>query len=146
MRWWRWRSSRHGSSGWKSPRNGARSTNSCQEIYRFNLATCYLKRIKGIIGTDNEIVSVPILNKKTGCLCMDSMDKTMKFDFSEEPIEENVKAVLLTVYQSLREKGYHPINQIVGYLLSGDPAYRSEEHTSELQSRGHIVCRLLPEK
>lgn len=51
------------------------------------------------------------------------MDKTMKFDFSEEPIEENVKAVLLTVYQSLREKGYHPINQIVGYLLSGDPAY-----------------------
>lgn len=54
---------------------------------------------------------------------MDSMDKTMKFDFSEEPIEENVKAVLLTVYQSLREKGYHPINQIVGYLLSGDPAY-----------------------
>lgn len=54
---------------------------------------------------------------------MDSMDKTMKFDFSEDPIEENVKDVLLTVYQSLREKGYHPINQIVGYLLSGDPAY-----------------------
>lgn len=54
---------------------------------------------------------------------MDSMDKTMKFNFSEEPIEENVKDVLLTVYQSLREKGYHPINQIVGYLLSGDPAY-----------------------
>ncbi|WP_440895926.1 IreB family regulatory phosphoprotein [Amphibacillus sp. Q70] len=54
---------------------------------------------------------------------MDSMDKTMKFDFSEEPIEKNVKDVLLTVYQSLREKGYHPINQIVGYLLSGDPAY-----------------------
>ncbi|HHU19123.1 MAG TPA: IreB family regulatory phosphoprotein [Bacilli bacterium] len=54
---------------------------------------------------------------------MDSMDKTMKFNFSEDPIEENVKDVLLTVYQSLREKGYHPINQIVGYLLSGDPAY-----------------------
>ena len=54
---------------------------------------------------------------------MDSMDKTMKFNFSEDPIEENVNDVLLTVYQSLREKGYHPINQIVGYLLSGDPAY-----------------------
>ncbi|MBU5593546.1 IreB family regulatory phosphoprotein [Amphibacillus sp. MSJ-3] len=54
---------------------------------------------------------------------MDSMDKTMKFDFSEEPIEENVKDVLLTVNKSLQEKGYHPINQIVGYLLSGDPAY-----------------------
>lgn len=54
---------------------------------------------------------------------MDSMDKTMKFDFSELPIEDNVKDVLLTVYESLKEKGYHPINQIVGYLLSGDPAY-----------------------
>ncbi|WP_067837194.1 IreB family regulatory phosphoprotein [Amphibacillus sediminis] len=54
---------------------------------------------------------------------MDSMDKTMKFDFSEEPFDENVNDVLLTVYQALQEKGYHPINQIVGYLLSGDPAY-----------------------
>ena len=54
---------------------------------------------------------------------MDEMDKTMKFDFTEEVIEYNVKEVLLTVYHALEEKGYHPINQIVGYLLSGDPAY-----------------------
>ncbi len=51
------------------------------------------------------------------------MDKTMKFDFSDEPDEQNVKEVLHVVYQALEEKGYHPINQIVGYLLSGDPAY-----------------------
>ncbi len=70
----------------------------------------------------NEYIKLNLSNK-AGCLYMDSMDKTMKFDFSEDPIEENVKGVLLTVYQSLREKGYHPINQIVGYLLSGDPAY-----------------------
>lgn len=70
----------------------------------------------------NEYIKLNLSNK-VGCLYMDSMDKTMKFDFSEDPIEENVKDVLLTVYQSLREKGYHPINQIVGYLLSGDPAY-----------------------
>ncbi|MDX8045881.1 IreB family regulatory phosphoprotein [Gracilibacillus sp. S3-1-1] len=54
---------------------------------------------------------------------MDGMDKTMKFDFSEEPIEQDVGEVLLIVYNALEEKGYHPINQIVGYLLSGDPAY-----------------------
>ncbi|MDL4841453.1 IreB family regulatory phosphoprotein [Aquibacillus rhizosphaerae] len=54
---------------------------------------------------------------------MGSMDKTMKFNFSDEPFDENVKEVLLTVHEALREKGYNPINQIVGYLLSGDPAY-----------------------
>ncbi|WP_077621410.1 IreB family regulatory phosphoprotein [Sediminibacillus massiliensis] len=54
---------------------------------------------------------------------MGSMDKTMKFSFPEDPFEENVREVLLTVHDALREKGYNPINQIVGYLLSGDPAY-----------------------
>ncbi|KGX88968.1 IreB family regulatory phosphoprotein [Pontibacillus litoralis] len=54
---------------------------------------------------------------------MSSMDKTMKFNFNEEPFDDNVKDVLLSVHKSLREKGYNPINQIVGYLLSGDPAY-----------------------
>ncbi|MRH43031.1 IreB family regulatory phosphoprotein [Aquibacillus halophilus] len=54
---------------------------------------------------------------------MGSMDKTMKFSFSEEPFDDNVKEILLTVHEALREKGYNPINQIVGYLLSGDPAY-----------------------
>lgn len=34
-----------------------------------------------------------------------------------------MKAVLTTVYDALREKGYNPINQIVGYLLSEDPTY-----------------------
>lgn len=38
-------------------------------------------------------------------------------------MDEDVKEVLLTVYSSLEEKGYNPINQIVGYILSGDPAY-----------------------
>ncbi|MCD5323670.1 MULTISPECIES: IreB family regulatory phosphoprotein [Pontibacillus] len=54
---------------------------------------------------------------------MSSMDKTMKFNFPEEPFDENVKEVLLSVHEALKEKGYNPINQIVGYLLSGDPAY-----------------------
>lgn len=54
---------------------------------------------------------------------MSSTDKTMKFNFSEEPFDQDIKEVLFTVHEALREKGYNPINQIVGYLLSGDPAY-----------------------
>ena len=54
---------------------------------------------------------------------MSSFDKTMRFNFSEEPFEHDVNEVLLQVYEALKEKGYNPINQIVGYLLSGDPAY-----------------------
>ncbi|SDI93620.1 IreB family regulatory phosphoprotein [Salimicrobium halophilum] len=54
---------------------------------------------------------------------MSSMDKTMRFNFSEEPDDQNVQSILMNVYEALHEKGYNPINQIVGYLLSGDPAY-----------------------
>ncbi|WP_430785093.1 IreB family regulatory phosphoprotein [Virgibacillus flavescens] len=54
---------------------------------------------------------------------MSSIDKTMKFNFSEEPFDQDIKKILFTVHEALREKGYNPINQIVGYLLSGDPAY-----------------------
>lgn len=54
---------------------------------------------------------------------MSSFDKTMRFSFPEEPFEHEVDEVLLEVYEALQEKGYNPINQIVGYLLSGDPAY-----------------------
>ncbi|AIF43345.1 IreB family regulatory phosphoprotein [Virgibacillus sp. SK37] len=54
---------------------------------------------------------------------MSSFDKTMKFNFSEEPFDQDIKQILFTVHEALKEKGYNPINQIVGYLLSGDPAY-----------------------
>lgn len=54
---------------------------------------------------------------------MSSMDNTMKFNFKDDSMDENVRDILFKVYSSLEEKGYNPINQIVGYLLSGDPAY-----------------------
>lgn len=54
---------------------------------------------------------------------MSSLDNTMQFNFPDESFQKNVKEVLLHVYAALQEKGYNPINQIVGYLLSGDPAY-----------------------
>ena len=49
-------------------------------------------------------------------------DKTMHFKVERE---ENTKSrdVLKEVYEALVEKGYNPINQIVGYILSGDPTY-----------------------
>ena len=49
-------------------------------------------------------------------------DKTMSFNFEKE---KNVKKkeILKDVYEALVEKGYNPINQIVGYILSGDPTY-----------------------
>ncbi|MDN7245836.1 IreB family regulatory phosphoprotein [Planococcus shenhongbingii] len=54
---------------------------------------------------------------------MSSFDQTMKFNPSDESMEQEVKQVMLQVHAALEEKGYNPINQIVGYLLSGDPAY-----------------------
>lgn len=50
------------------------------------------------------------------------MDSTIKFKLNADR-EQEMKEVLLTVYAALREKGYDPVNQIVGYLLSEDPTY-----------------------
>ncbi|AZP05147.1 IreB family regulatory phosphoprotein [Jeotgalibaca ciconiae] len=53
---------------------------------------------------------------------MNSKDETMLFNFDDYQ-KQNVRDTLTTVYKALEEKGYNPINQIVGFLLSGDPAY-----------------------
>ena len=50
------------------------------------------------------------------------LDKTQTFSLGDEK-EQEMRQVLTTVYDALREKGYNPINQIVGYLLSEDPTY-----------------------
>lgn len=49
-------------------------------------------------------------------------DFTRKFDFFSEKDSE-IRRIMLTVYRALEEKGYNPINQIVGYILSEDPTY-----------------------
>lgn len=54
---------------------------------------------------------------------MSSMDKTMKFNVQPDEQAASSQDILLSVYDALVEKEYNPINQIVGYLLSGDPAY-----------------------
>ena len=49
-------------------------------------------------------------------------DYTRKFNAAEDK-DRQVHYILTTVYESLKEKGYDPINQIVGYILSEDPTY-----------------------
>ncbi len=49
-------------------------------------------------------------------------DRTIKFSIKAE-CEDEVRKNLTYVYNSLKEKGYNPINQIVGYILSEDPTY-----------------------
>lgn len=63
------------------------------------------------------------------------LDKTMFFKM-EKNNEIDTRKVLKEVYGALVEKGYNPINQIVGYILSGDPTYI----TSYNDARTKIRC------
>ncbi len=67
----------------------------------------------------------------------DNIDHTIKLNIRAEDELNEARQILLVVYQSLKEKGYNPINQLVGYLLSGDPAYI----TSHNHARS-IICQL----
>ncbi len=49
-------------------------------------------------------------------------DKTIQFTISDEH-EKEMREILVSVYNSLVEKGYNPTNQLVGYILSEDPTY-----------------------
>ncbi|MCD8190798.1 MAG: IreB family regulatory phosphoprotein [Clostridiales bacterium] len=53
---------------------------------------------------------------------MSDVDYTRRFDLSRTEEWEN-RQILSMVYAALQEKGYNPINQIVGYILSEDPTY-----------------------
>lgn len=53
----------------------------------------------------------------------DNMQDTVMFKKMEKEEVKLAKQILTEVYNALKEKGYNPISQIVGYLLSGDPAY-----------------------
>ncbi len=48
-------------------------------------------------------------------------DKTMVFSLNDK--EQGIKESLTVVYDALKEKGYNPVNQIVGYIVSEDPTY-----------------------
>lgn len=48
--------------------------------------------------------------------------RTMTFSIGDQT-EQQIRSILITVYDALQQKGYNPINQIVGYILSEDPTY-----------------------
>ena len=53
---------------------------------------------------------------------MQDLGNTQYFKVEAEA-ENRANLVLATVYEALTEKGYNPVNQIVGYIMSGDPTY-----------------------
>ncbi|MBR5451573.1 MAG: IreB family regulatory phosphoprotein [Clostridia bacterium] len=53
---------------------------------------------------------------------MNNIEKTMQFSLGDDR-EQEIRYIVLTVYNALKEKGYNPINQMVGYILSEDPTY-----------------------
>lgn len=67
---------------------------------------------------------------------MAMMDETVSFKVERD---KTIKAreILKEVYKALEEKGYNPINQIVGYLISGDPGYISSYKESRKK-----ICKL----
>lgn len=62
-------------------------------------------------------------------------DKTMRFSSVEKDSNDNARTILKEVYEALKEKGYNPINQIVGYILSGDPTYITSHNDARTKIR-----------
>lgn len=56
-------------------------------------------------------------------------DKTVQFSLKDERSAE-IQKTLIVVFNALKEKGYDPINQIIGYLLSEDPTYITTHHNA----------------
>lgn len=67
------------------------------------------------------IYNISCVSRRWISMGENGLDKTMMFRADTDQGE--AKEILTSVYQALEEKGYNPINQIVGFLLSGDPAY-----------------------
>ena len=75
---------------------------------------------------------------------MSHNDHTVRFSV-ENNDENEVSITLKAVYKALSEKGYHPINQIVGYLLSGDPAYIPRHNDARNLIKRHERDEILEE-
>ena len=63
-------------------------------------------------------------------------DFTRKFNAAEDKSEQ-IHHILVSVYEALKEKGYDPINQIVGYILSEDPTY-----FTNYKSARTLICKI----
>jgi len=65
-----------------------------------------------------------------------TMNTTIKFTVANDD-KDNMRRVLRSVFDSLNEKGYNPINQIVGYLLTEDPTYITNYNNAR-----NMICKL----
>ena len=63
-------------------------------------------------------------------------DKTMTFSLGQNR-EDDIKQILTIVYDALKEKGYNPISQLVGYILSEDPTYITTHNNAR-----SLICKL----
>ena len=63
------------------------------------------------------------------------LTETQKIAGPDRVVKNEVQEILVSVYAALKDKGYNPINQIVGYILSGDPTYI----TSHMNARSLIT-------
>lgn len=79
---------------------------------------------------------------------MAEINSTQYFKFNTDP-ETRVKMVLEVVYNAMEEKGYNPVNQIVGYIMSGDPTYITNHNNARSMimkvERDELVEELLRE-
>ena len=75
-------------------------------------------------------------NLKFGNSPLTEKEKTITFSIRDEKDLE-IKKVLQTVYSALSEKGYNPINQIVGYILSEDPTYITNHKNAR-----SLICKV----
>ena len=63
-------------------------------------------------------------------------ENTIKFTVPSDD-KDNMRRILRTVFDALREKGYNPVNQIVGYLLTEDPTYITNYNHAR-----SMICKL----
>ena len=79
---------------------------------------------------------------------MAEINNTQYFNVSADP-ETRVKTVLEVVYEAMAEKGYNPVNQMVGYIMSGDPTYITSHKNARSMimkvERDELVEELLKE-
>ena len=71
-------------------------------------------------------------------------EETVRFRLDDTDKQE-INKTLISVYRSLEEKGQNPINQIIGYVLSGDPAYIPRYNDARNQIRKHERDEIIEE-
>jgi uncharacterized protein (UPF0297 family) len=76
------------------------------------------------------------IRKEVAAMPENNMNRTIKFTVPNDD-KDNMRQVLRSVFDALNEKGYNPINQIVGYLLTEDPTYITNYNNAR-----SMICKL----